>query len=244
MLENYGRERTSAEGRGRRSASAVLSLGIFGLLAAGVGAAMTTHHMRMKAKAREMEVTFDALPQPRAPKPVMVAAPTEKKKAAKPKKLSQLTEIPDARPEEAEGELAEAQDTGPIDGVEEVAPAAPAVAQAAPPAPIVVEPPPERRTEQERESVEQPIFLGGCRAPEIPEALHAQAETIKIEVGMLIGADGRVKRARVLQSHALVPDKIILECAAAQTFTPARLSDGTAVPYPFRQRFVFKPAQA
>jgi hypothetical protein len=48
--------------------------------------------------------------------------------------------------------------------------------------------------------------------------------------------------ARVLHSSPLVPDDIVLACARSQRFEPARLSDGTAIPYPFTRRFVFRPS--
>jgi outer membrane biosynthesis protein TonB len=84
--------------------------------------------------------------------------------------------------------------------------------------------------------------VSGCRTPEIPDALHKAAATIQIDVRMLIGADGRVSAAKVVQSHPLIPDKLILDCVRAQIFEPAHLPDGTAVPYPFKRRFMFRPA--
>jgi hypothetical protein len=245
MFENFGQEQASSEGRGRRGASALLSLAVFGLIAVGVGGAMTTHHLRAKQRREEAEVTFAALPQMKAPKPKLVAPPPKAAKNAAPKKMTQISKIPDKRPDEAEGDLAGTEDTGPIDGIVEAEVAAPVVARPveAPP-PVTGEPPPERRSEQVREEISRPVFVDGCRAPEIPDALHSQAETIRIEVRMLIGSDGRVKSTKVLHSHPLVPDALIMRCASAQVFQPARLPDGTAVAYPFRQRFVFKPEQA
>ncbi len=96
--------------------------------------------------------------------------------------------------------------------------------------------------EQEIETIIEPRFVDGCRAPEIPEALHSTAATIEIDVRMLIDEFGRVTTATLLTKHPLIPDDLILECARAQVFKPAHLPDGTAVPYPFRRRFVFKPA--
>ena len=59
---------------------------------------------------------------------------------------------------------------------------------------------------------------------------------------MLIDEFGRVTTGDGAdQSHPLIPDDLILRCARAQVFKPAHLPDGTAVPYPFRRRFVFKP---
>lgn len=244
MFENFGQERASAEGRGRRSASALLSLGLFSLIAVAVGGAMTTHHLRAKQREREAEVTFAALPQMKAPPPKLIAAPKVTQKAA-PKKLTQITKIPDKRPDEAEGDLTSTEGMGAVDGVVDAqVQAAPVRAVEAVAPPPTMEPPPERRSEQVREEISRPVFLDGCRAPEIPDALHAQAETIRVEVRMLVGSDGHVKSVKVLHSHPLIPDALILRCADAQVFQPARLPDGTAVAYPFRQRFVFKPERA
>ena len=88
----------------------------------------------------------------------------------------------------------------------------------------------------------EPRFVDGCREPEIGEALHSSAATIEIDVRMLIDEAGRVTSATMVTTHPLIPEDIILRCARAQIFRPAHLPDGTAVPYPFRRRFVFKPA--
>ena len=101
-------------------------------------------------------------------------------------------------------------------------------------------PPPE----QERESIEAPKFVSGCRAPDVPPAMMANAATIRIEVEMMIDETGKIVAAKVVQSNPLIPDDVVLACANTQQFEPAHLPDGTAIPYPFRRRFVFKPAQA
>ena len=108
------------------------------------------------------------------------------------------------------------------------------------PKPEAVAPP----AEQERESIELPKFVSGCRAPEVPSALLTNAATIRIEVEMMIDESGKVVTAKIVQSHPLVPDDLVLTCANGQVFEPAHLPDGTPIPYPFRRRFVFKPAQA
>jgi len=188
-------------------------------------------------------VSFAELPTVPPPKPKLLSKPKTAKKAA-PKNLhvADLKEIPKGRPDEAEGELAMAEDTGPVDGVIEkkAAPPAPAPPPPPPPRAEAVPPPPE----QERESIEVPRFVSGCRAPEVPSALLSNAATIRIEVEMMIDETGKVVFARIVQSHPLIPDQLVLTCANAQIFEPAHLPDGTPVPYPFRRRFVFKPAQA
>jgi len=242
MFEDFDKA-GSTEGRGRRGVSAVLSLGVFGGLALAVGGAITAHQVHRARAEREQQVSFAELPTVPPPKPKLLSKPKTAKKAA-PKNLhvADLKEIPKGRPDEAEGELAMAEDTGPVDGVIEkkAAPPAPAPPPPPPPRAEAVPPPPE----QERESIEVPRFVSGCRAPEVPSALLSNAATIRIEVEMMIDETGKVVFARIVQSHPLIPDQLVLTCANAQIFEPAHLPDGTPVPYPFRRRFVFKPAQA
>lgn len=246
MFDDFGQERASKEGRGRRSVSAVLSVGVFGVMALGVGGAIAAHQVREQRAEQDMDVSFDDLPQAKAPKPkpvVRAPSPTQRKATSRKPVVAPKT-IPKDKPAEAEGELAETEESGPIDGVvEETGP----VAKQAPPPPTVepVTPPPApppAPPQQQRETIEAPRFVSGCRAPEIPEALHKAAATIQIDVRMLIGPDGRVSAAKVEKSHPLVPDELVLTCVRAQVFEPAHLPDGTRVPYPFKRRFMFRPA--
>lgn len=243
MFDEFDNKK-SDEGRGRRGVSALLSLGIFGGIALVVGGAITAHQVHKRRVEQEQQVTFADLPAIKAPKPKALVKPRSAKKAsAKPKPVVNLKEIPDERPEEAEGELAVAEDTGAVDGIIEEK------AGGGPPPPPPLPPPPKPEPlppapEQERETIEAPVFVSGCRAPDVPDALLTTAATIRIEVQMTVDASGKVVTAKVMQSHPLIPDDLVLSCARAQVFEPAHLPDGTAVPYPFRRRFVFKPAQA
>lgn len=244
MFEEFA-QKTDDEGRGRRGVSALLSIGIFGGLALLVGGAITAHQVRRARAEREQQVAFADLPAQRAPKPKALVRPASAKRAlAKRQRVADLKAIPTERPDEAEGDLAMAEDTGAVDGVVEkkAPPPGPVASPAPPPAPKAeaVEP----MAEQERESIEAPRFVSGCRAPEVPNALLSNAATIRIEVEMMIDAQGKVSAARIVQSNQLVPDELVLTCARAQLFEPAHLPDGTPVPYPYRRRFVFKPAQA
>ena len=245
MFDDFGQERARKEGRGRRGVSAVLSIGVFGAIALGVGGAIAAHQVREQRAERDMDVSFDDLPQVKAPKPkpvVRAPAPTQRKATSR-KPVVAPKEIPKEKPAEAEGDLAETEESGPIDGLAEST--APVAREAPPPEPKpepVAPPPPPAPPQQQRETIEAPRFVSGCRAPEIPKELHKAAATIQIDVRMLIGADGRVTAAKVVQSHPLVPDELILSCVRAQVFEPAHLPDGTAVPYPFKRRFMFRPA--
>jgi hypothetical protein len=242
MFEDFDKK-SSAEGRGRRGVSALLSIGVFGGLALAVGGAITAHQVHRQRMEREQQVSFADLPTIQPPKPKTLAKPrTAKRAVVRRAPVLDLKEIPKGRPEEAEGDLAMAEDTGAVDGILEKKAAPPPPAPPPPPPPKAepVTPPPE----QEREAIEAPKFVSGCRAPEVPNALLSNAATIRIEVEMMIDEGGKVVAAKVVQSHPLIPDDLVLNCANLQVFEPAHLPDGTPVPYPFRRRFVFKPAQA
>jgi len=250
LFNDFEKGSDETEGRKRAGVSLALSMLVFAILAGGIGAAMATAKAVVDRRDRDMDVEFASLPEPE-PEPVVEAPPppppvrrqarTERPAASR-RDMGPPDGIPDEQPPEAEGDLTDAGDVGPVDGFidgggddEQEAPPAPAPP---PPAPA----PPRPAPRQVRETISRPGFLSGCRAPEVPAGLLTQAATIRIDVRMLIGPEGNVLQARVLSGHALVPDELVLRCAREQRFDPARLPDGTAVPYPFRRRFVFRPA--
>jgi hypothetical protein len=156
--------------------------------------------------------------------------------------------IPEERPEEADGELAEVNHVGPIEndavmgeGGGEPAPAP------APPAPVVQLPRTvERAPEQERETIRRARFLAdqsGCRSLIIPDDVGAAlgARTVRIRVRALVGVDGHVTNASVVNGDQAVPEELVLRCATQWVFAPATLPDGTAVPYPAIRTFVITP---
>jgi hypothetical protein len=224
MFEEFDKSKAPREGRGRMGVSFLISGGIFFGMMVALAAAIATARVAIKRKQREVEVTFADMPRAPKPKPQVKVNPGKRKLAVR-QALVAPKAIPTVQPQEAEGELAAAGDVGPIEGFTD----GEAGGKGGMP-------------QQETEMIREPEFVEGCKAPEIPEALHASAATIEIDVRMLIDEFGRVKTATVLTSHPLVPDDVILSCARAQVFKPAHLPDGTAVPYPFRRRFVFKPA--
>lgn len=248
MFDDFGQERAKKEGRGRRGLSALLSIGVFAALALGVGGAIAAHQVRQQRADKDVDVNFDDMPQVKAPKPKpVVRAPSPVQRNAPSRKPVVAPKmIPKEKPAEAEGELADTEESGPIDGTAEST--GPEVAKHAPPPEPKPEiappppPPPPAPPQQQRDTIEAPRFVSGCRAPEIPKELHKAAATIQVDVRMVIGADGRVASAKVVQSHPLIPDELVLTCVRAQIFEPAHLPDGTAVPYPFKRRFMFRPA--
>ncbi len=206
--------------------SFLISGGIFVGIAAALAAAIATAHVVVKRQQRDVQVAFASLPRAPKPRPLVKAQPGRRKVAtpvARPPSA-----VPQARPEEAEGELTEAGTVGPVEGFTD--------GQGGNGNSRGMSP-------QVTETIAEPKFLSGCRAPEVPEALTATAATIEIDVRMLIDVRGLVRTAEVLRAHPLVPNDVILSCARAQVFKPAHLPDGTPVPYPFRRRFVFLPAR-
>ncbi len=216
--------------------SLAVSSVVYIVAAGGVAAAVATAKVVVDRQERDVEIQFAAVPTPvekERPKP----KPKVEKKKEPPKEvkaepgqkrgLSAPTEIPDEELQEAsDGRLADVEEIniddmigrGGSKGKKKSGP------------------------RQKRETVERPKFLGGCRAPEIPIAVRATAETIRVRVRLLIMPDGVPIKAEMEQSHELIPDESILKCALAQRFEPARLPDGTAVPYPYRRQFTFKPS--
>lgn len=216
--------------------SLAVSSVVYIVAAAGVAAAVATAKVVVDRQERDVEIQFAAVPTPvekERPKP----KPKVEKKKEPPKEvkaepgekrgLSAPTEIPDEELQEAtDGRLADVEEINIDDmigggggkGKKKSGP------------------------RQKRETVARPKFLGGCRAPEIPMAVRSTAETIRVRVRLLIMPDGVPIKAEMEQSHELIPDDSIIKCALAQRFEPARLPDGTAVPYPYRRQFTFKPS--
>jgi hypothetical protein len=236
MFEDFDKKPTH-EGRGRMGASMLISGGIFAAIVFGLGAAIATARAVVRRHQRDVDVSFAALPTAPKPKPMIAKKTPGPRKAIK-RTMTAIKEIPQERPEEAEGELAIAEGTGEIDGV--IQEKAPPPAPAPPP---LVEPPPPPAPEQVREVIRVPRFVSGCPVPEVRDVLStsANAATIRIEVQAIIDSQGKVTDAKVTQSHPLIPDELVLSCLRAQVFEPAQLPDGTAVPYPHRKRWVFRP---
>lgn len=257
MFSDFDAKARRDEGRGRRTVSLLLAALIFVGLAAFIGAAIATARAVVQRREREVEVEFAALdtaePEPAPePPPPPPPPPPERRPPPRPRGANTgapPTSIPNVRPAEAEGQLADPGDVGPgsDDGVEggsgPVRESEPVREPPPPPEPPPGPPqPPRPAPTQERIEISPPQLISGCRTPERPEALEgATAETITIYVRVVIGPDGRVLRARIEEPHPLVPDATILECVEHRIYEPARLPDGTPVPYPLRYAFTFRP---
>jgi len=254
MFQDFDDRDGKQEGRGRIGVSFGVSLVVFAAIAAFLATAVATaravvqHRNDVSIEFAELPTAPDvehAPPPPPPPPPPPVRRQGPRPRAHRPD-MGPPTEIPDAQPEESDDALADAGDTGPVDGFldgtddgqgtgDAPAPARPAPA---PPPP----PPPAPPASQQTESISRPRFLSGCRAPEVPDSLRHQAATVRIDVRILVGSDGVPMSVHILAPSPLVPDTLVLDCARAQRFEPARLSDGTAIPYPFTRRFVFRPS--
>ena len=216
--------------------SLAVSAVVYVLAGLGVVAAVATAKVYVEKRERDIAVEFAAAPTPvekEKPKP----KPKPKKKEPEAKKevkasegqkrgLSAPTEIPDEELQEAtSGRLADVEEInidemigGGGEGKKKTGP------------------------RQKRETVSRPKYLGGCRAPDTPLEVRTSAETIRIRVRILIMPDGVPVKAELENTHPLIPEDMIIKCALAQRFEPARLPDGTAVPYPYRRQFTFKPS--
>jgi hypothetical protein len=231
------KKKESTEERGRMGLSLAVSSVVYVVAAVGVAAAVATAKVVVDRQERDVEIQFAAAPTPEKkeqpkPKPKVIEKKEEPKEIkAEPgekRGLSAPQEIPDEELQEAsEGRLADVEEIniddliggGGSEGKKKTGP------------------------RQRRETVQRPKFLGGCSAPEVPVAVRTSAQTIRIRVRLLIMPDGIPSKAEMEQSHELVPDESIIRCALAQRFEPARLPDGTAVPYPYRRQFTFKPSK-
>ena len=231
-----GKKTEDAGGRGRMGVSLAVSAVIYLAIGVGVVAAVATAKVVVDRKDKDIAVEFAAQPtQPEQkkekPKPKPKPKPKEAKKEVKAQEgqrrgLSAPTEIPDEVLEEAtSGRLADVEEIN----IDEM---------------IGDEGTGKKKTgpRQVRETVSRPQFIGGCRAPDVPIAVRDSAETIRVRVRILVMPDGVPFKAEMEQSHPAIPDESILKCALAQRFEPARLPDGTAVPYPYRRQFTFKPS--
>ncbi len=229
-------KKKSTEERGRIGLSLAVSAVVYIVAAAGVAAAVATAKVVVDRQERDIEIQFATAPtapkqeQPK-PKPKVIKkkeAPKEVEADPGQKRgLSAPQEIPDEALEEAtDGRLADVEEINIDDmigdgggrGKKKTGP------------------------RQKRETVSRPKFLSGCRAPEVPLEVRTSAETIRVRVRLLIMPDGIPVKAEMEESHELIPDESIINCALAQRFEPARLPDGTAVPYPYRRQFTFKPS--
>jgi hypothetical protein len=226
----------SEEGRGRMGLSLAVSAVVYVLAGLGIVAAVATAKVYVDKRERDIAVEFAAVPTPIEEKPKPKPKPKPKKEEAKQevkttpgqqRGLSAPTEIPDEELQEASGgRLADVEEIniddmiggGGSDGKKKTGP------------------------RQVRETVSRPKYLGGCRAPDVPPELRVSAETIRIRVRILVMPDGVPAKAELENTHPLIPEDLIIKCALAQRFEPARLPDGTAVPYPYRRQFTFKPS--
>jgi hypothetical protein len=228
-------KKESSESTGRMGLSLAVSSVVYVVAGLGVAAAVATAKVVVDRQERDVDVQFATAPTPveqERPKPK--PKPIEKKEAPKEveaepgqkRGLSAPQEIPDEELQEAsEGRLAEVEEIN----IDEMIGGGGSKGKKSGP-------------RQRRETVSRPKFLSGCRAPEVPLEVRTSAETIRVRVRLLIMPDGVPVKAEMEASHALIPDESILKCALAQRFEPARLPDGTAVPYPYRRQFTFKPS--
>ena len=246
MFSDFDDKAQKEEGRGRRTVSLLLAGGIFVVLAAGVAAAVATAH-QIARQDDDVDVEFATLDTPDVPEP----EPEPERRPRRPPPAAAASNappasIPDARPDEREGALAEAGEVGPVDGSEDGVeggtgpvdePVAPEPPEPPPGPPTPPRPPPQ----QERVEVQPPRMLSGCQTPDRPDTLEGQtAETIRIRVRVVIDASGRVLRATITEGHERIPEDTILGCVNTRVYEPATLEE-MPVPYVMTYVFTFRP---
>ncbi len=234
MFSDFDGSKKTKEGRGRMGLSLAVSSIVYVAIGAIVVTLVATARAVVVKREREVNVEFAAVPtapEPEKPKPKpkkKEAPPPETKKPkteGQDRGLSAPTFIPDEVLREAtSGDLRDAEDIN----IEEMIGTGKGKKRSGP--------------RQRKLTVARPKFLSGCQAPMIPNALRASAETVRVRVKILVMPDGIPVKAEMEQSHPLLDDEEIIRCALAQRFEPARLPDGTAVPYPYRRQFTFKPS--
>ena len=245
MFEDFD-NKASTEGRGRRGVSAVLSLGMFGGLALAIGGAVTAHQVHRARVEREQQVTFADLPQVQAPKPKTLAKPQVGQTGGRQTPAGAGSERDSQRAARTRPRAswrwprARARSTACSRRRRRRRRPPPPPPPPAPKAEPVAPPP-----EQERESIESPKFVSGCRSLDLPPALMASAATIRIEVEMMIDENGKVvvgEGRPVAPADPRRDGARVRERAAASSRrtcpTERRSPTRTA------RRFVLKPAQA
>ncbi len=233
MFSDFDGSKKTKEGRGRMGLSLAVSSIVYVAIGAIVVTLVATARAVVIQKEREVAVEFAALPttpepEKPKPKPKKKEPPPEVKKPkteGQDRGLSAPTFIPDeVLDEAASGTLRDAEDIN----IEEMIGTGKGKKRSGP--------------RQRKLTVARPKFLSGCQAPTIPNALRTSAETVRVRVKILVMPDGIPVKAEMEKSHPLLDDEEIIRCALAQRFEPARLPDGTAVPYPYRRQFTFKPS--
>ena len=255
MFNDFDGAEDRTDGKGRRAASLGVAILILVVLGSGVAAALAT--VRVVQQQRDQDVTFEDLPLPppaeveETPPPPPPPPPrrTDRPAGERPVLDGPPSGIPNERPEEMDGELASADNVGPIENDAEMGEGGegpPAVQQEAPAIveeePRPTEPPPA----QVRETIRRARYLAdasGCRRIILPDAVAAAlgAQTVRIRIRALVDPSGRVQNATVTEGHELIPEDTFIECAEQWAFEPATLPDGTAVPYPAIRTFVIRP---
>ncbi|MEM9863721.1 MAG: energy transducer TonB [Myxococcota bacterium] len=97
-----------------------------------------------------------------------------------------------------------------------------------------------RRPRASTESITRPRIIGNTR-PEMPRAAREQGIQGVVILMLEIDENGRLRRYNIVRGPAVFHDAVRTWIRQAR-FTPARMADGTAIPYriqmpvPFRLR--------
>ncbi len=197
----------------------------------------------------EEEIVVEFAPPPDVPEPelepLVEPPPAAAFRPAAPRPVIRPPDaIPDERPEESNEALTEARDTGPVGGDTRGRAGgtgtrpAPEVAPPPPPPPPPVE---RRRPQVSTEDIVRPRIIGGPPAPEMPLLARQQGVQGVVILMLEIDENGTLVRYNIVRGPELFHDAVRAWIRAVR-FSPARLPDGTTIPYriqlpvPFRLR--------
>lgn len=236
MFEDFAETRPRGGSGKRFGASLVASVVVFSVLggaalavSATVGTAVYREELRQVAFApppsRE-EVKAAPPPEPEPPPPPPSKRAKTDRRRVERDELAAPDAIPDARPDEAEGELVASSASGPLDGfVDGGRRREEPVAVAPPPPP----PPPPRRPEPVyiTEHVVPPVPASSNATPAYPDAARRSGVQGVVVAKIVVLEDGRVGLVEILRGPEVFHETV-RDALSGWRFTPARL-DGRPI---------------
>lgn len=247
MFEDFENDAASAaEDRKRMRRSMFASGGVLlGLAALGATMAVSTGIVRTRAP--EVEVTFDEMPMEEEPPPPPTEPPPPRPRTNRPaaavvqQSPVAPTTIPNEVPEESDEALADAGETGAIEGTTDGVAGGDANGTMGAEPQIAVDE--EARlaamAQYQHADVELPRRIGGCERPPYPQEARSRGISDRVVVRVRVREDGTIAGLEFVQGDAIFHASV-RECVMAMQFQPARLSDGTAVTYARTLTFPFR----
>lgn len=246
MFEDFDEKQTSAEDR-KRMGTSMLASGVVLLALGAAGAAMAVTTTIVRRAEPQAEVHFEPMPEAPPPPPAPRQPPPPRPRnrppaAAVRQDMRAPTEIPEERPAESDEELADAGDTGAVDGELGGVPGGDGDgSQSAPEVPAA--PDEEARLaampQLVHESITLPRRIGGCERPEYPQAARTRGLQDRVVVRVRVREDGSIGGVDFLRGEDVFHEAV-RHCVETMQFEPAHLSDGTAIAHARTLTFPFR----